>query len=93
MKPHACCGIDTRSAESKPAVLIRARRFGAWIVPGAILALLPKCPACLAAYLVLISGVGVSVAAAAQLRVVLIFSSVAALGYLAVSVIKRVVAQ
>jgi hypothetical protein len=93
MKPHACCGIDTRSAEPKPAVLIHARRFGAWIVPGAILALLPKCPACLAAYLVLISGVGVSVSAAAQLRVVLIFASVAALGYLAVSAIKRVVAQ
>lgn len=40
-----------------------------WIAPGVGLALMPKCPACLAAYLALGTGIAVSLQAAEVLRV------------------------
>jgi hypothetical protein len=53
------------------------------LAPSAIVALLPKCPACLAAYLALGTGVGVSVTAATWLQTVAIVVSAASLLVLA----------
>jgi hypothetical protein len=84
---HDCCQIETsgsNSARRPTSRLRRGREIGGWIVPGAILALLPKCPACLAAYVAMGTGVWLSVSTATHLRAALLILCIASLLYLAV---------
>jgi Flp pilus assembly protein TadB len=71
----------------------RAVERAAWIVPSTILALIPKCPMCLAAYIALWTGVGLSVAAAASVRVLLIIVCVITLVFLAARQTRRLFAR
>jgi hypothetical protein len=93
---HRCCKdaaresvperLAARAAVRDPRPQTYARRcldVAGWIVPGAVLALLPKCPACLAAYVAIGTGVWLSVSTTTYLRLALVILCVAPLAFLA----------
>jgi hypothetical protein len=80
---HHCCKDAAVCDPHPPGFARRCLDGASWIVPGAILALLPKCPACLAAYITIGTGVGLSMSTAAYLRTLLIIMCVVSLLYLA----------
>lgn len=68
-----------------------ARRLSgvaASVLPGAVLMLLPKCPLCLAAWLALVAGVGISAAAASYVRGVMVAFWVVAVALTAAQIIR-----
>ena len=60
-----------------------------WVLPASALALMPKCPACVAAYVAIATGFGISMSAAAYLRTGAIAACVATLLYLAARIARR----
>lgn len=93
----SCSSRDARDHGPHPSRLPglarRTARVGAWLVPGTLLALLPKCPVCLAAYVALFTGASLSLESATQLRLLLAALGVSALSLLAFRVVQRWVAR
>jgi hypothetical protein len=102
MSANGCCKVAAREAArdttekrifgSNPPKVTFVRRFlenAGWIVPGAILALLPKCPACVATYAVIGTGVGLSLSATTYLRALLVVLCVTSLLYLVARRMRR----
>ncbi len=79
----ACC--DAARDGQLPAWARRVREICAWSFPSAALVLVPKCPMCLAAYVALWTGVGLSLSAATYLRWSLLLLCVASLLFLMVN--------
>jgi hypothetical protein len=73
----ACCG--TAGDRTTRTFVRRVRGIFSWVLPSAVLVMVPKCPACLAAHLMLWTGLGLSLSAAICLRRMLLFLCVAAL--------------
>jgi len=85
MKTCHCCRTASRDHAEVRRSRWRWRRGGeaaGWIVPSATLVLLPKCPVCVAAYVALFSGVGISLTSAAWLRTSVLVLCSSALGWL-----------
>jgi hypothetical protein len=83
----ACC---TAAGDRKTPKRARTvREVFAWALPSAILVLVPKCPACLAAYVAVWTGLGLSLSAATYLRWALLFLCVASLIFLIVNRLDR----
>jgi hypothetical protein len=75
----ACCHADDRNTS---AWVRGVREIFAWVLPSAILVLVPKCPACLAAHVAIWTGLGLSLSTATYLRWALLFLCVASLLFL-----------
>src|SRR5258705_12890129 len=84
----ACC--DAARDRKMPTWERRVREVFAWGLPSAILVLVPKCPACLAAHVTLWTGLGLSFSTAAYLRWGLLFLCVASLLFLIVKRLDRI---
>lgn len=79
-----CC-----TSEPRRSVVKRGAGLLGWAVPGVVLALVPKCPMCVAGYIAVATGVGVSVSTASLLRTAVIASWAGAMLLLAVRAIHR----
>ena len=85
---NACC--DAASDRKTSTWVARVREIFAWFLPSAILVLVPKCPACLAAHVTLWTGLGLSLSTATYVRWVLLFLCVAAILVLIVERLDRI---
>jgi len=102
MKANRCCNMASRDAShettkdrirvsnpQRPTLVRRLLENAGWMVPGAILALLPKCPVCVATCAVIGTGVGFSLSATTYLRTLLVILCLASLLYLAARGMRR----
>jgi len=97
MNTHRCCAVGTDTTNSDRAtgeriinetpaygVARRGLTLVGWVVPSILLAVLPKCPMCVAAYVAMSTGLGLSLSTATHLRTMLMIGCTLALSYLAI---------
>lgn len=84
---HCCCtdGDPAPPVVPAPSTVPWPRRIATlfqWALPVTTLVLIPKCPACMAAYVLLVTGAGISLPTASGMRWALMVPGIAALACL-----------
>jgi len=74
---------EPRCCEAEIPPSRRGLKIAGTVIPAAVLVLLPKCPACIVAYIALGTGIGVTISTAAHLRTLLLVVCVTCLVYVA----------
>jgi hypothetical protein len=91
MNAHRCCAwmqitrVDPHPHSRKRRLFDRAGK----VFPAFAIVMLPKCPACLAAYITVATGIGVSLTAATYIRFFLLGVCVLTLCYFAVTTMRQ----
>src|ERR1700689_5486402 len=87
------CNLDAAPAAKggnrPPGLLGRAWQSTQWLFPATLLVLMPKCPLCVAAYVALFTGIGVSVSTARWIQILMLVFCLASLAYFAVRLWRR----
>jgi hypothetical protein len=92
-----CCNGGKAATSDSPAPRRRpnasigrwAIEFAGWLIPGTLLAFFPKCPLCVAGYVALATGLGISLTAATYLRWTLLVLCLVSLAFMAARLIAR----
>jgi hypothetical protein len=87
------CNLDSppdSDGAKRPVGLLR-RAWGSiqWLFPATLLVLIPKCPFCVMAYVALFTGVGVTVATARWIQILMLAFCLTSLAYAAVRYWRR----
>ncbi len=88
MRNGCCCHERSNAAAAGRSWTRTGRRAVRWIVPGVVLAAMPKCPLCLAAYVAVFTGFGISLAAAKFAWWFVAAGCIGVLAYLAANVVR-----
>lgn len=88
MRNECCCHDQSAGTVEGRSKTRSARRAVEWIIPSVVLAAMPKCPVCLAAYVALLTGCGISLAAASIAWWSLATGCVAILVYLTLNAVR-----
>jgi hypothetical protein len=89
---HAVDGVRTGGGGPHvPSLKKRGAKTAGWVLPSAVMVLMPKCPACVVAYIAIVTGAGVSVSAAAHLRLLVLVLCVVMLVWMAAKPLLRLV--
>ena len=94
MSRYRCCAITSRRSlcetpDAPVGFIRRCRDIAGWLVPATGLAFLPKCPACLAAYILIGTGASLSITIAAYLRMMLLTLCAISLSYYGAKLVRH----
>jgi len=91
MNSPCCCPQKPRAGhDAQKTWPRRVRGVVGWILPGALLALMPKCPMCLAAYVALCTGFTMS---CSSVHILMRALAALCIGTMALCVVRRVVSR
>ena len=76
--------LNPSDGKRPPGLLRRAWRGIQWLFPTTLLVLMPKCPMCVAAYVALFTGIGISVSTARWIQILMPVFCLTSLAYIAV---------